>query len=47
MAKLKNKAKSREICWSRKRGEIFVGNEDGTVTVFNAKSASPICKPYT
>jgi WD40 repeat protein len=43
VAKLKNKAKSREICWSSARGEAYVGNDDGTVTIWNAKKAEIIC----
>ena len=43
VAKLKNRSKSREICWSAKRGEIFVGNEDGSITVWDAKKTAPIC----
>ena len=43
VAKLKNRPNSKEICWSGSRGEIFVGNEDGTVTVWDAKKKAPIC----
>jgi WD40 repeat protein len=43
VAKLKNRSKSREICWSPSRGEIFVGNEDGSVTVWDARKTAPIC----
>lgn len=33
----------REIVWSPSRGECMVGNKDGTVTVWSAKKAAPIC----
>ena len=33
----------REIAWSSARGEVMVGNEDGTVTIWSAKKAAPIC----
>ena len=46
VAKLKNKNKSREIKWSSSRGEMFVGNDDGTVTIWDAKKASIICNYY-
>ena len=34
--KIQGKPKSREIQWSRKRGELMIGNDDGTVTIYNA-----------
>jgi len=42
--RFKSKPKSREIIWSSQRGEIFVGNDDGTVTIWNAKKAEIICR---
>ena len=36
----------REIAWSATRGEVMVGNEDGTVTIWSAKKAAPICNFY-
>jgi len=36
------KAKAREIVWSTGRGEVMIGNEDGTVTIWSAKKALPI-----
>lgn len=39
---LEGKAKSRELAWSGKRGEVYVGNVDGTITIWDAKQASPI-----
>ena len=38
--------KTREIVWSTGRGEVMVGNEDGTVTVWSAKKGASICKFY-
>lgn len=35
---------SREICWSSNRGEIYVGNADGTISIWDAKKGSIICK---
>jgi WD40 repeat protein len=43
VARLKNRPSSREIKWSGSRGEILVGNSDGSVTVWDAKKTSPIC----
>lgn len=43
---LEGKPKSREIGWCGKRGEIYVGNVDGTVTIWDAKRTSPICIDY-
>ncbi len=43
VARLKNRPYSREICWSASRGEIFAGNQDGTITVWDAKKTAPIC----
>lgn len=43
MAKLRNKPKSRELKWSPSRGELFVGNDDGTVTIWDAKKNQIIC----
>ncbi|CAD8083004.1 unnamed protein product [Paramecium sonneborni] len=39
IANLNGKSKSREICWSSKRGEIYVGNVDGTVTIWDARNS--------
>jgi hypothetical protein len=36
---LNGKSKSREIGWSSKRGEIYVGNVDGTVTIWDARKS--------
>lgn len=41
---MKNPPKSRELCWSSKRGELYVGNENGNITIWNARCASPMCK---
>ena len=35
--------KSCEIAWSFSRGEIFIGNKDGSITIWCAKKKSPIC----
>ena len=43
-ARYKNKVMSREVCWSNRRGELYVGNEDGTVTIWDAKLNTPICR---
>ncbi|KAM3133073.1 WD repeat and FYVE domain-containing protein 2 [Paramecium bursaria] len=40
--KLESKIKSRELQWSRKRGELMVGNDDGTITIYNAIDLQPI-----
>ena len=34
--------KSRQICWSSKRGEMYIGNLDGTITIWDTKKGSPI-----
>ena len=39
VTKLKNRAKSREVRWSPSRGEMFIGNDDGTVTIWEAKKS--------
>jgi WD40 repeat protein len=36
----------REIVWSSNRGEVIVGSEDGTITIWSAKKAAPICKLF-
>lgn len=43
VARMRNRPQSREICWSSSRGEIYAGNQDGSITVWDAKKASPIC----
>jgi hypothetical protein len=45
-ASLKGRTKIREIMWSNARGEVMVGAEDGTVTIWSAKKASSICLNY-
>ncbi|CAD8180472.1 unnamed protein product [Paramecium pentaurelia] len=39
---LNGKIKSREISWSSKRGEIYVGNVDGTVTIWDARNSNQL-----
>ena len=34
----------RSVKWSSNRNEIYVGNQDGTITFWNATKATPICK---
>lgn len=41
-ASLKGKTLIREIVWSPSRGELMVGNKDGTVTVWSGKKGTPI-----
>ena len=43
VSKLKNRPKSREVRWSSSRGEMFIGNDDGTVTIWEAKKSEIIC----
>ena len=43
LTRMKNPPKSRELCWSSKRGELYVGNENGNITVWNARCTSPMC----
>ncbi|CAD8136025.1 unnamed protein product [Paramecium octaurelia] len=42
ITQFKNKDKSRCVCWSSSRGEVFIGNSDGTITIWSAKDCSPI-----
>ncbi|CAD8088886.1 unnamed protein product [Paramecium sonneborni] len=42
VAQLNGKSKSREIGWSAKRGEIYVGNIDGTVTIWDARKSKQL-----
>ncbi|CAD8049374.1 unnamed protein product [Paramecium sonneborni] len=39
--KIQAKIKTREVQWSSKRGELFIGNDDGTVTIYNALDLQP------
>ncbi|CAD8170894.1 unnamed protein product [Paramecium octaurelia] len=39
---LNGRFKSREISWSSKRGEIYVGNIDGTVTIWDARNSNQL-----
>lgn len=41
---LVGKPKIREIVWSNKRGEVMVGNEDGTISIWSASKQASICK---
>lgn len=43
IATLKGKEKVRSIAWAPKRSEIFAGNEDGTITFWNAVEGKSIC----
>lgn len=36
---LHNSAYSRDVSWSRKRGEVYVGTQHGTVTIWDVKYA--------
>jgi len=42
IANLQGKPKVRTVAWSTSRAELMSGNDDGTVTFWNAKKASPI-----
>jgi hypothetical protein len=33
----------RSITWSSNRGEIYLGDEEGIITIFNAKIGQSIC----
>ena len=37
VSRFRNRVKSRELRWSSSRAELFIGNDDGTVTVWDAK----------
>lgn len=41
-ASLVGKKKVRSVTWSSSRSEIFVGTQDGTITIWNAKKGQPI-----
>lgn len=38
----KNKNNSRCIAWSPSRGEVFIGDDDGILTIWSARDCSPI-----
>ncbi|CAD8076904.1 unnamed protein product [Paramecium sonneborni] len=40
----KNKIKSRCIAWSLLRGEVYIGNQEGYVTVWDIQKKIPICE---
>lgn len=42
-AKLVYRENSREIAFARNRGELYIGNEDGTISVWDVRIAQPIC----
>ena len=42
MTSFKNKDKSRCLCWSSSRGEVFIGSGNGDITIWRAKDRSPI-----
>ena len=37
IATFQSKSKVRSITWSSNRGEIYLGDEEGIITIFNAK----------
>jgi WD40 repeat protein len=43
-ANLQGKPKVRACVWSTNRYEIYTGNEDGTLTFWDVKKISPLCK---
>lgn len=43
-ASLVGKKKVRSVSWSSSRTEIYVGTQDGTITIWDTKKGQPICK---
>ena len=43
IAEYQDKPNIRQTVWSRNRGEIFLGNEDGTIAFLSAKKGFSIC----
>ena len=43
IATFRSKNKVRVIRWSPIRGEIYLGHEDGIITIWNAKQGQSIC----
>lgn len=39
VSRYRGKPLSREVCWSTSRGEFYVGNQDGTITIWDAKTS--------
>ncbi len=45
IATFQSKKKVKALCWSSSRGEIYLGDEEGIITFFNAKKGESICIP--